>query len=107
MFGREREQAGVLVEPSPGNAIDPNDTAALAEFRTKLWCVNLSSSKRLNERSNRPTVEEANAEAPAFARIFKEMIIVTDPKRPFPRSAKNTVIRKQATNLYAKEIDEL
>ena len=39
MFGREREQAGVLVEPNPAHAIDPNDSSALAEFRNKLWFV--------------------------------------------------------------------
>ena len=37
MFGREREQAGVLIEPQPEYAIDPNDERALAEFRNKIW----------------------------------------------------------------------
>ncbi len=39
MFGREREQAGLLVEPHPERVIDPNDEGALAEFRNKIWYV--------------------------------------------------------------------
>ena len=52
-------------------------------------------------------MEEANSIAPAFAKIFKEMIIVTDPARPLPRAGKGTVIRKQASALYTSDIDEL
>lgn len=37
MFGREREQAGVFIEPQPEYAIDPKDERALAEFRNKIW----------------------------------------------------------------------
>lgn len=52
-------------------------------------------------------MEEANKLAPTFARIFKEMIIVTDPKRPIPRAAKGTAMRKMALALYAKEVEQL
>ena len=52
-------------------------------------------------------MEEANSSAPTFAKIFKEMILVTDPSKPLPRAPKGTIIRKQATNLYAAEIDRL
>lgn len=45
--------------------------------------------------------------APTFARIFKEMIIVADPSKPLPRAAKGTVVRPQALNLYADEIEKL
>ncbi|EKM50930.1 uncharacterized protein PHACADRAFT_199768 [Phanerochaete carnosa HHB-10118-sp] len=54
-----------------------------------------------------PWVEKANAEAPAFARIFQEMIIIANPKRPPPRAAKGTIIRKQAISLYDEEIRRL
>ncbi len=43
--------------------------------------------------------------APTFAKVFKEMIVVTDPHKPLPRAAKGTVIRKQALALYAEEIE--
>lgn len=52
-------------------------------------------------------MEEGNHIAPTFARIFKEMIIVTDPKRPFPRAAKGTIVRKQALALYEEDIENL
>lgn len=52
-------------------------------------------------------IEEANSVAPGYAKIFKEMIIVADPDKPLPRSAKGAVIRKQALSLYAEEIEKL
>lgn len=39
VFGRGREQAGVLLEPRPGYTIDPKDEAAVVAFRNKVWCV--------------------------------------------------------------------
>ena len=56
---------------------------------------------------SRPVVDEANRKAPAFARIFKEMILVTDPDRPFPRAAKGTVLKKQLMTMYEDTIDQL
>lgn len=57
--------------------------------------------------AKRPVVEEANQHAPTFARIYKEMIIVADPKRPLPRAAKGTIVRAQALALYQADIEEL
>ncbi|KIP12212.1 hypothetical protein PHLGIDRAFT_508051 [Phlebiopsis gigantea 11061_1 CR5-6] len=90
MFGREREQPGILVEPRDGHAIDPTDHNALAGYRNRIWSV----------------VEDANAAAPGFAKVFKEMILVTSPDKPLPRAGKGTVIRKQALAAYAEEIKE-
>ncbi|EKM59937.1 uncharacterized protein PHACADRAFT_206156 [Phanerochaete carnosa HHB-10118-sp] len=91
MFGREREQPGIIVEPQPAYAVDPNDMAALAKFRNKIWTH----------------VEEANAQVPGFAKIFKEMILVTDPDKPLPRAAKRTIIRNQALAVYKEKIEQL
>lgn len=55
----------------------------------------------------RHEVEEANKEAPAFSRIFKEMILVANPKKPMQRAGKGTVIRKATMKLYEAEIDAL
>ena len=52
-------------------------------------------------------MDEANRIAPAFARVFKEMILVTHPSKPFPRAPKGTVPRKQVLLLYENEIDKL
>lgn len=41
MFGRERDQAGVIIEPKLAHSIDVNDHKQLSELRNKLWCVHL------------------------------------------------------------------
>ncbi|TFK53343.1 putative aminoadipate reductase [Heliocybe sulcata] len=91
MFGRGHNEVGILIEPRPEHAIDPADEEALVEFRNAIWSV----------------IEEANEEAPAFSRIFKEMILVTSPEKPMRRAPKGTVIRKATLADYAQEIDEL
>ena len=61
MFGRERNQVGVLIEPSPGHAIDVNDEKAVAEFRNQIWYVlpchrtSLLTEMAKGPRSKRPT----------------------------------------------------
>lgn len=37
MFGREHEQAGVLIETTSEYTIDPSDLTQLAALRNKLW----------------------------------------------------------------------
>jgi long-subunit acyl-CoA synthetase (AMP-forming) len=91
MFGRERNQVGVIVEPTAAHVFDPSDKAALTEYRNAIWGV----------------VEDANRVAPTFSRIFKEMILVASPSKPLPRTAKGTVVRKAAIALYESEIDEV
>ncbi|EKM57056.1 uncharacterized protein PHACADRAFT_208208 [Phanerochaete carnosa HHB-10118-sp] len=91
MFGRGRAQCGVLVEVGPGYEGNPQDPVYVERTRDLIW----------------PAVQEANAKAPAFARVFKEMILVADPGKPLPRAAKSTVIRKQALDLYEVEIEQL
>ncbi|KAJ7701502.1 hypothetical protein B0H17DRAFT_1157730 [Mycena rosella] len=89
MFGRNREQAGILIEPTCKLAIDVENAKQFAELRNKIW----------------PIVEEANNIAPAFSRIFKEMIIFASVAKPLPRAGKGTVQRKPAVDLYSREID--
>ncbi|KAF7794887.1 hypothetical protein EIP86_006030 [Pleurotus ostreatoroseus] len=91
MFGRGKNEPGVLIELHPNHAIDIKDEKAVIHFRNLIW----------------PVVEEANRTAPSFGRIFKEMILVADPDRPFPRAGKGTYIRKQVLALYEKDIDQL
>ncbi|KAJ7865170.1 putative aminoadipate reductase [Mycena olivaceomarginata] len=91
IFGRERNQVGVLIEPNHNYAMDPTDEKQLEQFRNLIW----------------PVIEEANRNAPAFARIYKEMILVTRPERPMARAPKNTVIKKVTVALYDKEIQDL
>ncbi|KAF7358663.1 Non-canonical non-ribosomal peptide synthetase FUB8 [Mycena sanguinolenta] len=91
MFGSERPQAGILIETIPSLQIDVNDLRQVAELRNKIW----------------PIIGEANAIAPAFSRIFKEMILFSSLDKPLPRAAKGLVLRKAALALYAEEINSI
>ncbi|EIW80241.1 acetyl-CoA synthetase-like protein [Coniophora puteana RWD-64-598 SS2] len=91
MFGRARHQVGVLVEPRGAYAFDVRDERALAGFRNAIW----------------DAVETANKNAPAFSRIFKEMILVASPEKPLPRAPKGTVLKKRALQAYEAEIAAL
>ncbi|TFK33797.1 hypothetical protein BDQ12DRAFT_715644 [Crucibulum laeve] len=63
MFGREHDQSGVLIEPVQELQIDVRNQQEVSELRNRLW----------------PVVEQANEAAPAFSRIFKEMVLITSP----------------------------
>ncbi|KAJ7195361.1 putative aminoadipate reductase [Mycena pura] len=89
MFGRDRAQAGILIEPIPPLQIDTADPGQVTVLRNMFWSL----------------VEEANAIAPAFSRIYKEMILFTSKDKPLPRAGKGSVMRKAALSLYASEID--
>ncbi|KAF9062745.1 hypothetical protein BDP27DRAFT_1427576 [Rhodocollybia butyracea] len=91
MFGRQRDQPGILLEPLPEYQIDVSSDAEVSKFRNLIW----------------PVIEEANKIAPAFSRIFKEMILVVNPTKPLPRVGKGTVAREAAMALYDSEINEL
>ena len=39
MFGRERNQVGILVEPRLGHAVDVFDDEAVALFKNNIWFV--------------------------------------------------------------------
>ncbi|KAK0461852.1 uncharacterized protein EV420DRAFT_1665230 [Desarmillaria tabescens] len=87
-FGRGMFQAGVLIEPKTQFAFDPEDESKLAEFRNKIWL----------------TVERINRFAPQHSRLFKEMILVAKPRKPFTYTAKNTARRQAILDDYSEEI---
>ena len=91
VFGTGRIQNGVLVEPAVGFAFDPSDQTSLSTFRNEIW----------------PTVKKVNESSPSHSQIWKEMVLVTSPDKPLPRTDKGTVRRKPAIQLYSDEIDEL
>ncbi|KAK1218396.1 hypothetical protein PQX77_018919 [Marasmius sp. AFHP31] len=89
LFGQGQFNAGVLVEPKPAFRFDPVDNQVkLAEFRNKIWT----------------TVEQMNAHAPQHSRVFKEMILVSSPQKPFSYTPKNTPKRQAILRDYAEEI---
>ncbi|KAI1792211.1 acetyl-CoA synthetase-like protein [Ganoderma leucocontextum] len=90
-FGRGKLQNGVLIEPTREEQYDPRDERKLADFRNKIW----------------PTIESANAIAPQHSRIFKEMIMVTSPSKPFTYNAKGFPRRAPILRDYENEIEAL
>ncbi|KAJ7077669.1 putative aminoadipate reductase, partial [Mycena belliarum] len=91
MFGRDHNQAGILIEVEPSSQIDVTDSAQVLALREKLW----------------PIIEEANSVAPKYSRIFPEMVLFTSPTKPLPRSGKGTVMRKAALLVFAAKIEAL
>ncbi|TCD65683.1 putative NRPS-like protein biosynthetic cluster [Steccherinum ochraceum] len=91
MFGRGQFNAGILIEPVARQSFDLSDTQKLADFRNNVW----------------PSVEKMNAYAPQHSRIFKEMILVTSPSKPFTYTAKNTIRRQAIIKAYESEIEAL
>ncbi|KAF8215612.1 acetyl-CoA synthetase-like protein [Mycena galopus ATCC 62051] len=91
VFGRERNQIGVLIEPAQQYEIDPTDEQQVLNFRNLIW----------------PVIEQANENAPAFSRIFKEMVIVTQPGKPMVHTTKGNVSKKATFGLYKEEVEQL
>ncbi|OBZ74288.1 L-aminoadipate-semialdehyde dehydrogenase large subunit [Grifola frondosa] len=89
MFGRGRFQNGVLIQPK--EPFDPKDERRVEEFRNTIW----------------PSIEKANHYAPSHSRIFKEMIMVTNPTKPLEYTAKGTPRRQVCIQAYNEEIDAL
>ncbi|KAI0357816.1 acetyl-CoA synthetase-like protein [Trametes cingulata] len=91
MFGRGKFQNGVLVEPAEDLQVDPQDPKQVEEFRNKIW----------------PTIERANDYAPKHSRIFKEMILVASPSKPFQFNVKGLPRRAIILAQYQEEIEAL
>ncbi|EIN14664.1 acetyl-CoA synthetase-like protein [Punctularia strigosozonata HHB-11173 SS5] len=91
MFGRGQFQNGVIVDPRKEYAFDPLDKRLLDDFRSTIW----------------PTVERMNAFAPQHSRLFKEMVLVASPSKPFTYTGKGTPRRPAIIAAYEDEIKAL
>jgi hypothetical protein len=54
-----------------------------------------------------PAVEAANSVCSEFVRLTKELTIFSDPARPFRRSGKDSLLRRETLALYKDDIDSL
>lgn len=89
VVGAQRFQAALLIEPAKiEKQLSPAERAAFIE---QVW----------------PTIEEANKDAPAHARIVKSHVLLTHPQKPMLRAGKGTVQRSGTLRLYADEIESL
>ncbi|KAI2610579.1 acetyl-CoA synthetase-like protein [Hypoxylon sp. NC1633] len=88
MFGNQRFEAGVLIELKVKNTLSPQD---MDNYIKKIW----------------PTIEQANQDAPAHARVATSHVLFSKPEKPFLRTPKATVMRKATLDQYAEEINNL
>lgn len=84
IVGMRKTQVALLVEKSE------NAPASDQEFIDAIW----------------PAIEKANKSAPGHGQLFKGMIIIAKPDKPFPRAGKGTIQRARAVKMYESEIED-
>ena len=89
VVGAQRFQAALLVEPTKNDK--QLSLIERAAFIERIW----------------PTIEEANQDVPAHARILKTHVLFTSPQKQMLRAGKGTVQRSGTLKSYAAEIDKL
>ncbi|OTB03901.1 hypothetical protein M426DRAFT_73780 [Hypoxylon sp. CI-4A] len=87
VVGSNRFQAGLLIEPTT----TPENKEEAQKLLDRIW----------------PYVQDANRETVAHGQIGREFVMLSDPKKPFPRAGKGTIQRAGALKLYKEEIDKL
>lgn len=90
-FGHGKFQNGLLVELKPQFVFDPSDQASVIKYRSLIW----------------PTIEKMNELAMAHSQLFKEMIIFSDPAKPFSFNVKGLPRRAVVLKDYQAEIEAL
>ncbi|KAF9497419.1 acetyl-CoA synthetase-like protein [Pleurotus eryngii] len=90
MFGRGRFHAGVIMEPTPECSVNSLEPTEVALFMDEIEYI----------------LVKANKFAPAHSKIFREMVLIADPKRPLEYTPKGTPKRSSILQAYAKEIDD-
>ncbi|KAM5472506.1 putative secondary metabolism biosynthetic enzyme [Microsporum audouinii] len=86
IIGSERFQAGLIIEPQPKQL-----TVGPREFIDHVW----------------PRIENANAQCPTHAKVWKSMVILATPEKPFIFTSKGSIMRQATYQLYQAEIDQL
>lgn len=100
IFASHRDVSGVIIAGS-----QRFQTALLIELKSK-------EKLTLGDKANMveeiwPSIEEANKECPAHARIAKSHIIFIPPTCPMIRTPKGTIMRAASLAQYTKELDML
>ena len=88
VIGQGRFEAALLIEQATSTA---SSASQKAELIKRLW----------------PTIEEANRQCPAHARVSKSHVLITEPEKTMAREGKGTVQRRFTTDSYAAELEAL
>ncbi|KAF9553324.1 acetyl-CoA synthetase-like protein [Agrocybe pediades] len=91
IFGRGQFHAGVIIDPKPEFSAEVEDKSQCQDFVERIW----------------PTIQRMNKFAPQHSRIFKEMVMISKPCKPFQYTAKNTPRRHFIIRIYDEEIKSL
>ncbi|KAF8959299.1 hypothetical protein BDZ97DRAFT_1922992 [Flammula alnicola] len=91
MFGRARFQPGVLILPPSDYILDRSDRNHLDDYLSLIW----------------ETVAEANRHSPQHSKIFRDMILIAHPDKPFEYTSKGTIRRQITLAKYEEDIKRL
>ncbi|KAF8995049.1 hypothetical protein BDQ17DRAFT_1430659 [Cyathus striatus] len=86
VFGTGQTRIGIIISPET-SLKDDGDVSNLID---SIW----------------PKIEEYNTVSSTYAKLFKEMIILTTLDKPIPTTDKGTIKRNQLLALYEKEIQD-
>jgi thioester reductase-like protein len=89
MFGHQRFEAGLLIQPS--NSKYPHTTVEKARFIQHIW----------------PIVEEANSFVPGYAKISPSHICFTESDSPVLRTEKGSIRRATTLEQYSAKINQM
>ncbi|EME42311.1 hypothetical protein DOTSEDRAFT_73214 [Dothistroma septosporum NZE10] len=88
VVGQARFQTGLVIEPEWSLVSEGEDPSHLLD---QIW----------------PLIEKANSEAPGHGRVWRSKVAIAKRDKPFKRTPKGSVIRRQTVELYKAEIDAL
>ncbi|KAF8597331.1 acetyl-CoA synthetase-like protein [Ceratobasidium sp. AG-I] len=89
MFGRERNQAGLLLELAKTAHSKLRSEESRVQLMDEIW----------------PFIDTANRITPTHGRLFRDAVIFADPNRPLSRTPKGTLARAATLKTYANDID--
>ncbi|KAF8315490.1 uncharacterized protein EI90DRAFT_3021935 [Cantharellus anzutake] len=89
MFGRGKPHNGIIITPAPHLSLDINDKEKVAAYVDAIW----------------PSVQLANEHAPSHSRLFREMIILAKPEKPFTVTGKGSIRKSAVIKDYEEEIE--
>lgn len=87
VVGSQKFQAGVIVEPK----VNPKTKEEEKALLDRVW----------------PLVEHANGETVQHGRISRDMLVLSNPTKPFLRAGKGTIQRAMTVKLYQEDIDKM
>lgn len=108
MFGRERNQTGVLIELDDSK-LELLNNVDYKKVIKQIWWGHLFNVHLIFSQvfSHRPFIVKANHDTSTHSRLVKRAIIFSSPERPLPRTPKGNVSRAASLDIYKDEIEAM